>query len=135
MTNWRRQTDDQFLADCRLDTFRGPGPGGQKRNKTSSSVRLTHEPTGLTATAGEERSQLQNRKHALERLRRRVVIELRRPVDGIPDWFSGLLVNGKLHVAARHELYLPTLGFLLDALAVSGYSVSAVAKMLGSTLR
>jgi protein subunit release factor B len=49
--------DNQLLADCRWEAFRGPGPGGQKRNKTSSAVRITHLPTGLSAIATESRSQ------------------------------------------------------------------------------
>lgn len=54
--------------DVRVDTFRATGPGGQHRNKTDSAVRMTHLPTGLTATATESRSQHQNRRVARERL-------------------------------------------------------------------
>src|SRR5207248_2974059 len=45
-----------LLADCRFDIARGSGPGGQKRNKTSNAVRLTHLPTGIHVTATESRS-------------------------------------------------------------------------------
>ena len=62
--------DDEALAkECELETFVGGGPGGQHRNKTESSVRLRHLPTGIVVTAGERRSQLMNRGVALERLR------------------------------------------------------------------
>lgn len=51
------------------ETFiRGSGPGGQKINKTSSTVRLRHVPTGLEVRCQEERSQSLNRQRALERL-------------------------------------------------------------------
>lgn len=62
-------TDEQLLAECRIETFRAGGPGGQHQNKTDSAVRLTHEPSGIVVTARESRSQRRNRLQALERLR------------------------------------------------------------------
>lgn len=63
------EADDALLAECRVETFRAGGPGGQHQNKTESGVRLTHVPTGITVTARESRSQHQNRQMALARLR------------------------------------------------------------------
>lgn len=55
-------------GELRWDTMRASGPGGQHVNRTESAVRVTHQPTGMQATAMEERSQHRNRKLALARL-------------------------------------------------------------------
>jgi protein subunit release factor B len=56
------------LSDCRVDTFRGTGPGGQKRNKTESGVRITHEPSGAVGVSDKTRSQHQNRSDAFRKM-------------------------------------------------------------------
>ena len=56
------------MSEVRLETFRASGPGGQHVNTSDTAVRLVHQPTGLVAIAGEERSQAANRKLALARL-------------------------------------------------------------------
>jgi protein subunit release factor A len=64
--------DDALLAECRVETFRSGGPGGQHQNKTESGVRLVHLPTGVRVTSREERSQHRNREIALVRLREKL---------------------------------------------------------------
>ncbi|MBL8566959.1 MAG: peptide chain release factor H [Hyphomicrobiaceae bacterium] len=64
-----RETGDAIrLADVTFEAMRASGPGGQHVNKTESAVRATHRPSGLVATAREERSQAMNKRLALARL-------------------------------------------------------------------
>lgn len=62
------ESDDRLLGDCRVDTFRSGGPGGQHRNKVESGIRLTHRPTGIVVVSRRHRSQSRNRREALQRL-------------------------------------------------------------------
>lgn len=71
-------SDRELLADCRVDTFRSGGKGGQHQNTTESGVRLVHQPTGVVVTARDERSQHRNRQIALRRLRK-TLREMARP--------------------------------------------------------
>src|SRR5690606_33209302 len=64
------ESDEALLAECRVETFRAGGPGGQHQNTTESAVRLVHLPTGTRVVARDERSQRRNRALALGRLRR-----------------------------------------------------------------
>ena len=61
--------DDALLAECDVWAFRATGPGGQSVNTADSAVRLRHRPSGMTVVCRRERSQLQNKRACLERLR------------------------------------------------------------------
>ena len=58
--------------DTKIEYYRSSGPGGQRKNKKETAVRIRHIPTGITAIATESRSQARNRSLALERLKQKL---------------------------------------------------------------
>ena len=136
MESFRFLSDEKLLAQCRVDHYRGSGPGGQKRNKTSNAVRMAHLPTGILATATESRSLKENHLYCLRRLRIKMAAEVREPIDPIrfevPDWFLSIRHERKIDVSHRHDFYSATAGLILDLLSING-NPAAVAVNLGVT--
>ena len=110
-------SDASLLAECAVDCYRASGPGGQKRNKTSSAVRLRHLPSGLSAIAEESRSQHENKAKALDRLRGEIAVGVRLPLPA--DWKMPPTVHvdaGRLRVRADNPGFHAVTAALLDAL-------------------
>jgi len=126
---------DDLLAECRMTTTRRSGPGGQHRNKVETAVVLEHLPTGLRAEAGERRSQADNRRVALWRLRLRLALQHRIRRDGVKpsDRWRSRARHGRLSVSASHEDYPALIAEALDHLTATGGDLQPVAEHLNVT--
>ncbi|TAJ20167.1 MAG: peptide chain release factor-like protein [Dehalococcoidia bacterium] len=130
--------DDAALASaCAIDTFRASGPGGQKRNKTESAVRLRHLATGVAAEADESRSQHENRAKAVRRLRLAIAVEVREPVDvgtwEAPPALAMLVRVGSGPAVRREPRYAQAIAVVFDLLEAHGWSLADAAAHLGVT--
>jgi RF-1 domain len=138
---WTTLSDAQLLEQCAVDTYRASGPGGQKRNKTSSAVRLRHPPSGLIVIAEESRSQHENKARALRRLRQALYLKVR---DDLPpdtltldvlkvrdDYRQARDGDGRLHLGRKDPRFWPAVGIVLDVLQALQARVSDAAAALG----
>jgi RF-1 domain len=131
---WANLTDAQLLQQCAVDTYRASGPGGQKRNKTSSAVRLRHLPSGLIVIAEESRSQHENRARALRRIRQALYLKLREELPRAaltPEALWPRAGGAGLHVGRKDPRYWPAVGLVLDVLQAVEARVSEAAAALG----
>ena len=76
---WLKASDEEFFKECSHDWFQASGPGGQKRNRKYSGVRIHHKPTGLTAEEVQSRSQNDNKHNAIRKLKIKLAVETEGP--------------------------------------------------------
>jgi hypothetical protein len=135
-----------LLAQCDVIAHRTAGPGGQHRNKVSSSIRLVHRPTGIVANAADTRHQHTNKALALDRLRMKLACEHRRAVDlknlVPPPVVAECLHRPKvplagqtqrLQIGRKDHRYVQVVAWLLDVLAAAEGSPADAAALLGTT--
>lgn len=135
--------DAALLGECDVHVYKSSGPGGQHRNKVCSAVRLRHRPTGVSAHGDESRSQHENKRRALARLRMNLACRCRRPVDaaaGLPPVVAGCTFTprggaGKgrrrLRVGRRDGRFWPVAAYVLDVLSARGGRLADAADAIG----
>ena len=135
---WLRLDDGALLKQCREERYRASGPGGQRRNKVETALRLHHAPSGVTVQAEEARSLAENRVRALRRLRERIALDVRAPFEleeaALPDeLLAQRRDGGALAINARNRGYPIVVAATLDALAAADGSYARAARALGLT--
>lgn len=131
--------DQHLLSQCEVHTYRARGPGGQKRNKTDSAVRLVHRPTGIVARSTESRSQHENRARALRRLRHTIALRMRLPVEP-GDYRPSEIIEEvlasqpNLRINPRNPRYNHVVAEVLDVFDATNAHLSETAGLLGISM-
>ncbi len=110
--------DAALLAQCRVETFRSGGPGGQHANRTESAVRLTHLDSGISAICQDHRERGRNQHDALMNLRIALALALRGRSE--VAWVAAWRRGARVVIGANHADYPQLVAVCLDALDRAG---------------
>ena len=94
---------ERLARECDITAYRSSGPGGQKKNKTESSVRVKHRPSGITRVATESHSQWRNRRAALERVWRALAERRRVRTPRVPTAPGAAAIERRLAQKRRES--------------------------------
>lgn len=143
---WLLCPDPQLLDQCDVHVYKASGPGGQHRNKVSSAVRLKHRASGVSAHGDDSRSQHENKRLAIKRLRMNISCQIRCELspDGIlPDVVRECLhvpkkrtskeqtAELRLDVGRKDYRFWPVAAFVMDLLDAHQGRLGEVATALG----
>jgi hypothetical protein len=128
--------EETLWRESDVRRVRRSGPGGQHRNKVESGIVLLHRSTGISAEASERRSQADNRRVALRRLRINLALDVRwdRPDTAMPsELWQSRCRQGRIVVSTKHDDFPTLLAEALDALFADELDVKTAAGRLGCT--
>lgn len=134
------ELDDRGLVnECEIDLYKASGTGGQKRNKTSSAVRMRHKASGVISKAADSRSQSDNRRKALMRMRVSLALDIRHSLAAdykVSSEAADALKRGPYGKNSKTRLrapYLLALAEILDVFEAEEAVLSSAAARLGVT--
>ncbi len=135
---WLRLDDQALLKLCKEDRYKSGGPGGQRRNKVETAVKLHHEASGASVHSNDSRYLERNRLTAVRRLRERIALDVRAKFDldspELPEEFIKQRgPRGTLGVNEKNPVYPLVVATALDALEATGGSYARTADALGIT--
>lgn len=125
--------EESLLNQCEMRRERRSGPGGQHRNKVETAVVITHEPTGVSAEANERRSQAENRRVAIFRLRLTLATQHHsaRLSQENSDLWKLRCSNGRVSVATEHADFPAILAEAMCGIRAAEFDVARAAKEKG----
>lgn len=128
-------SEEELLKECAVRSDRRSGPGGQHRNKVETAIIIVHTPTGTQAEANQRRSQAENRREAIVRLRLALATRVRS--SGHSTKPSALWQQrsrgGRLSVSSLHSDYACLLAECLDQLHANDYDLPKCAEYFAVT--
>lgn len=123
-------SEQALLKQCSVRTGRRGGPGGQHRNKVETAVILTHTPTGTQAEANERRSQADNHRVAVFRLRERLACQVRSHAGERSELWKSRASNGRISISQSHLDFPAMLAEAMDHIVAAEFDLSAAAVTL-----
>ena len=133
-----RLSTDELLASCVVRAQRRGGPGGQHRNKVETAVVIEHTLIGLRAEASERRSQAENRRVAIQRLRMLLAVEHRefseaKDLEPASPLWRSRISGTRIDVSTEHDDFPAILAELLDTLLGFAFDLSQTSKHFAVT--
>lgn len=133
-------SDDELLSHCKLTFSRASGPGGQNRNKVETSVQVEFVPAGIIAHASERRTQNENRKVAIQRLRCKLAVEYQRTHELVTpaklaasELWNRYCLNGRVNISDSNTDWPALLAELMNTLKQKDWELSLVAEGLATS--
>jgi hypothetical protein len=136
--DWLRLDNAGLLKQCREERYRASGPGGQRRNRVETAVRLHHLSSGIVSQAEESRSHAENLTRAVQRLREKIAFDCRTPFnldapDLPPELLSQISRDGSFAVNPQNPRYPLIVATVLDAMQAADGSYATAGRALGLT--